>query len=226
MQWLFRSQAKPFLSTTDKERKEVIEKLVHQGTLHSGYYLLLLLATLVVVPGLFINNVSILIGGMIIAPLLIPILSFSLSLVALNKVGVLRAIGVLLRSILLVIGTAAAMTYIFEYLYDYVPNIQLLVQPEIYLFIAFCSGVAGSFAWVKEDLSSAIAGVASAVALLPPLCQVGIGLVLKEYEYAYKSLLIFSVNFLGISLAAMLVFFVLGFFTTARLQEKIINSTL
>lgn len=223
MRLIFHARQKHFLSVSDKERQETIEKLVYQGTLHSGYYLLLLLATFVVVPGLFIDNVSIVIGGMILAPLLVPILSFSLSLVALNKKGLLRSTAVLIRSILLVIATSAAMTFIFQSFYDYVPVITLNVQPEIYLFIAFCSGMAGSFAWVKEDLSSTIAGVATAVALLPPLCQVGMGLVLNEPAFAYNSLIIFLVNFLGILLAAAIVFYVLGFFKTAHLQEKIIE---
>ena len=73
---------------------------------------------------------EIVIGGMILAPLLVPILSFSLSLIALNSRGLLRSVWVLVRSILLVIATAAVLTYVIEHLYDFVPAVSLRVQPD------------------------------------------------------------------------------------------------
>ena len=47
------------------------------------------------------------------------------------------------------------------------------------LFIAIAAAVAGSFSMTRKQLSNSIAGVAIAVALVPPLCVSGIGLTLS-----------------------------------------------
>ena len=67
-------QRDSLLKASKKEQYEAITTLISQGTLGSGYYLFLILATLIVTPGLLLDNVSVIIGGMILAPLLIPML--------------------------------------------------------------------------------------------------------------------------------------------------------
>lgn len=217
---LFKQKELPFFETDGKERQEAIEKLLSQGTMRSGYYLLLLIATCIVVPGLFLNNMSVVIGGMILAPLLVPILSLALAIISLNGNVIIRSFYLLVLSVLLVIATSMILTYGLLHVADRTPDFSLKIQPLIYLFIAFCSGIAAAFAWVKENLSPTIAGIATAVALLPPLCQIGIGLVLRNNAYAYESLRLFLANVIGIIIAACIVFLVLGFFSTAPIQDK------
>ncbi len=211
-----------FFQATRKEQVDTVERLIGQGTMRSGYYLMLLLATLIVTPGLFLDNVSVLIGGMILAPLLIPILSLSLSLVTGNLQGILRSLRILLLSIAIVFAASAAVTLVLSTAYNRI-SFPHDIQPAIYVFIAFCSGVAGAFAWVKEELASAIAGVATSVALLPPLCVAGIGLALSDMTLLESSLIVFTANLLGLTLAAFLVFWVLGFLKSAPVEEKAIK---
>ncbi len=225
MLWLSH-QKQPFFQATKEEQADSIDRLISQGTMRSGYYLLLLLATLIVVPGLFLNNFSVVIGGMILAPLLIPLLSLSLSLVTGNMRGVLRSFRILIFSIAIVLVTAAVMTFTMERMYEDV----LLFYPQgistgIYIFIAFCSGIAGAFAWVKEDMAPAIAGVATSVALLPPLCIAGIGLAMTDFILFKDSIIIFTANLLGITTAAFLVFLIMGFLKVGKLEEKILEKT-
>ena len=222
MLWLGH-QKTAFFQATKQEQEEAINRLISQGTMRSGYYLLLLLATLIVTPGLFLNNFSVVIGGMLLAPLLIPLLSLSLSLVTGNVHGCLRSVTILSFSVLIAVTTSALLTFVLKHAYDVTLWYPDGISPGIYIFIAFCSGVAGAFAWVKEDLAPAIAGVATAVALLPPLCIAGIGLALWEVPLLRDSLVIFGANLLGIIVAAFLVFWVLGFLNSAKLEEKIIK---
>lgn len=222
MLW-FAQQKPAFFQATKQEQVETIDRLISQGTVRSGYYLILLLATLIVTPGLFLNNMPIVIGGMILAPLLIPVLSLSLSLVTGTWRGALRSLRILALSFLMVVGTAAVLAIVMEHAMHAVPWYPQGMNPGIYIFVAFCSGIAGAFAWIKEDMSPAIAGVATAVSLLPPLCIAGISAADLQWQLMQESLIIFAANFLGICMAAFLVFWLLGFLRAGKEEEKILD---
>ncbi|MDP6561994.1 MAG: TIGR00341 family protein [Candidatus Peribacteraceae bacterium] len=211
------------LEASRKERVDAIERLISQGTFHSGYYLLLLLATLIVTPGLLLDNVAVIIGGMILAPLLIPLLSISLSLVSGNTNGFIRSMKILIISIIVTIGTSAVLTMVLAeagLVVNWIPD---RINTGVYIFIAFCSGVAAAFAWVKENLSSSVAGVAVAVSLLPPLCAVGVGLALWQPVLMNNSAILFLANLVGICMAGFLVFWILGFIDAGGEEEKAIK---
>ncbi|MBT4119902.1 MAG: DUF389 domain-containing protein [Candidatus Peribacter sp.] len=211
------------LEASRKERHDAIDRLISQGTFHSGYYLLLLLATLIVTPGLLLDNVAVIIGGMILAPLLIPLLSISLSLVSGNTAGFIRSMKILMISIVITISTSAILTTILAeagLVVNWIPD---RINTGVYIFIAFCSGVAAAFAWVKENLSSSVAGVAVAVSLLPPLCAVGVGLALRQPILMKNSSILFLANLVGICMAGFLVFWILGFIDSGHEEEKALN---
>jgi uncharacterized membrane protein len=73
---------------------------------------------------------------------------------------------------------------------------------------------------VKKNLAPTIAGVAIAVSLLPPLCAAGIGIALGQYVLVKNSLVLFGANFIGICMAAFLVFWILGFLDAGKAEEK------
>ena len=214
------------LVASRKEQQEAIESLIEQGTMGSGYYLVLMVATLIVTPGLLLNSVAVIIGGMILAPLMIPLLSISLSLVSGSLHGLLRSLRILVISIFLTIGTSAIITLILSQAYvDVVTWIPEKISPGVYIFIAFASGIAGAFAWVKKNLSSSSAGVAIAVSLLPPLCAAGIGLAQGHVDLTRNSLVLFAANLVGICMAGFLVFWILGFLDSGKTEEKVIEKT-
>jgi uncharacterized membrane protein len=86
------------------------------------------------------------------------------------------------------------------------------------LSVAVISGVAGAYAHAKEEIAKSLAGVAIAVALVPPLSVAGIGVGWADWSMAKGAFLLFITNLVGISLAASATFLVLGFapFTLAR----------
>jgi uncharacterized hydrophobic protein (TIGR00271 family) len=184
---------------------------------------MLFIATLIVTPGLLLNNVAVIIGGMILAPFIVPILSLSLALVSGNVKGMLRSLKILLFSVLITLLTSALLTLVLSQAYNVVSWIPDQITPGIYIFIAFCSGIAGAFAFVKKNLAQAIAGVAVTVSLLPPVCAAGIGLALGQYALTKNSLILLGANFLGMCIAAFIVFWVLGFLDSGKVEEKAIN---
>lgn len=223
---IFKSQRESILVVSRKEQKEAIESLIEQGSMANGYYLMLVLATLIITPGLLLESVAVIIGGMILAPLMIPLLSISLSLVSGSIHGLVRSIRILIFSIIITIGTSALVTVILSQSYsDVITWIPEEISPGLYIFIAFCSGVAGSFAWVKKNLSSSSAGVAIAVSLLPPLCAAGVGMAQNEFLLVRNSLVLFVANLIGICMAGFLVFWLLGFLDAGKTEEKVIEKT-
>jgi uncharacterized hydrophobic protein (TIGR00271 family) len=79
------------------------------------------------------------------------------------------------------------------------------------LFVAIVSGVAAAYAKSNEKIIGSLAGVAIAVALVPPLAVSGIGLGWGEWSMFSSALLLFITNLVGIVLAASLTFLMLGF---------------
>ena len=79
------------------------------------------------------------------------------------------------------------------------------------LGVAIVSGVAGAYAHAREEVARSLAGVAIAVALVPPLAVSGIGLGWGEWTIFQGSFLLFLTNLFGIVLAGNLTFLLLGF---------------
>jgi len=79
------------------------------------------------------------------------------------------------------------------------------------LSVAIISGIAGAYAYAKEEVAKSLAGVAIAVALVPPLSVAGIGVGWGDWTMARGAFLLLFTNLVGISLAASATFLVMGF---------------
>jgi uncharacterized hydrophobic protein (TIGR00271 family) len=160
---------------------------------------------------------------MIIAPLMVPILGLAGALVN----GWPRRAN---ASFLLVVGGAAAVIVLSAFLAEWVTplvaldvntQVQSRVNPTLVdLLIAVAAGAAGAFATVHVRVASSIAGVAIAVALVPPLCVVGITFVGGDRGDSFGALLLFVTNFVGIVLTAALVFVLTGYADPTVLRAR------
>lgn len=222
MSFLFHKPDSIFASSK-KEQQEAIDRLIGQGSLRSGYYLFLFLATLIVTPGLLLNNIAVIIGGMVLAPLMIPMLSISLSLVSGSLSGLWRSFRILVISIAICMTTAAVVSMFIERTGDVVSWIPAEISSSVYFLIAIASGVSGAFAWVKEEFAPTFTGITMAVSLLPPLASAGMALNFMQPFLLRNSLLLFTANLLGIILGALIVLTILGFFTAKKVEEKAIE---
>jgi uncharacterized membrane protein len=89
--------------------------------------------------------------------------------------------------------------------------------------IAIAAGAAGAFANVNKRVSASIAGVAIAVALVPPLGVVGLTLHAGMFDEAFGAMMLFMTNLVSIILAAMIVFALTGFAPVSRMQHNAIE---
>lgn len=208
------------LQASDAERHEAIGKLVAGTTLRQGYYLLLTLSVIIVTLGLLVGNPPVVIGGMVIAPVLTPILLLAVSVVSRSVHGVRHALTVLTLSVILTLLLSAACTWILSHATLVPTLVPSSVPPLVYVIIALCSGTVASLGWVKKELSTTIAGIAISVSLLPPLCTAGIGFALGQTEAMESALGVFAANVAGILGAAIATFVLMGFARFGRVTEK------
>jgi uncharacterized hydrophobic protein (TIGR00271 family) len=185
-----------------------------------SWWVMLLLSVAIATFGIMQDSTAVVIGAMLIAPLMTPILGSAAAIVNAWP-GRLRA-----SIVLVVLGVSAAVGLAFvigQWLPTIVPlatNSQVTsrISPNLVdMLIALAAGAAGAYASVDRRVSSSIAGVAIAVALVPPLGVVGLELQAGEFSNASGAFLLFLTNFVSIILSAILVFLLTGYVDLKRL---------
>ncbi|NNJ87874.1 MAG: DUF389 domain-containing protein [Eudoraea sp.] len=162
--------------------------------------------------GLNANSTAVVIGAMLISPLMGPILGMGLS-IAVNDIDTLRRS---LRSFAVMVVLSVLTAYLFfEFfpLRDESSELLARTKPDIRdVLIAFFGGLALVIARAKKGtIASVIFGVAIATALMPPLCTVGFGLAIGNYNFAAGAMYLFIINTIFIGLATFLVLKLLRF---------------
>jgi len=195
-------------------------KLFFEGAQRRGnlekYAILLFLSTAIATYGVIGDSVATVIGAMIIAPLMRPIMATTAGLVMGDMKRAGRSLGMVLISVVCVIGVAwilAELSIVTVPVISFQNNSQIVgrVSPRmIDLYAALWSGAAAAFAMSREDVADSLPGAAIAIALVPPLCVVGIGLAEGQWNAAGGALLLFLTNFLSILLAGGAVLALLG----------------
>ncbi len=187
----------------------------------SGYGVLLILAALIASAGIVADSTATVIGAMIVAPLMRPILGIAAALVLVDRRMLTRSVMLVLGSVLLVIGTGVAIGLLTSQPVQAATNGQVAgrVSPRLIdLIAALATGLVGAFAAVRSDVSDTLPGVAIAISLVPPLAVVGLTLEAGEPGQALGALLLFGTNVTAIVATGVLLF-LLGGLRQARLAS-------
>jgi uncharacterized hydrophobic protein (TIGR00271 family) len=215
------------------EKYRAVDDLIAESRADRDYFGLLVLSSIIIAAGILLANSAILIGGMLVTPVLNPILLIALAISA-SKPEVLGRTGkLILQSILVIIGISFLAGLVFSIpengdfyrssLFD-----NSLRSAFLYFIVAFASGVAATFAWVRKGVTNILPGISIAVSLVPPLSMVGIWLATFELDLMRYFLFVFLFNLVGIIMGSMIVFSMLGFYKTGfhivkRINEEIKN---
>jgi uncharacterized hydrophobic protein (TIGR00271 family) len=168
----------------------------------TNFFVLLLLATVIATYGVLSDSTATVIGAMIVAPLMGPIMATAAAVVMGNSRRALRSLALVAAGVASVIVLSIVLTWI-------VPDVA--ISPGLYaLLTALGAGAAGAFIMGRQEIADSMGGVAIAISLVPPLCVVGIALSQGEWEPAGGAMLLFLTNFLAILLAGGLVFMLSG----------------
>ncbi len=185
-----------------------------RGHRTSRFFMLLILAAAISTYGLLSNSVATVIGAMIVAPLMLPIMGLAFGVALGARAIILRSLTVSILGIATAIAVGYLLTRGFASIVDVQSNAQIMsrTSPRIIdLMAALATGFAGAYATGRRDVSDTLPGVAIAISLVPPLANVGILLATGNPSLAAGSLLLFVTNYLAILLTGALMFSVMGY---------------
>lgn len=201
--------------TSRISREELYTQLSDQVRPSPTFLVLVALSTLVAAVGLVNNNVAVIIGAMVIAPLLGPNMALSLA----TTLGDLDLAQRAVRINAIGIGAALGLSIVAGILLPLLPSIPDIAGiPEVDLrsragigdiALALASGGAGALSFTL-GLSTAVVGVMVSVALLPPLVAFGMLMGAGSWMEAFGALQLLLVNVICINLAGVMTFLVQG----------------
>ncbi|MFH1314763.1 MAG: TIGR00341 family protein, partial [Candidatus Uhrbacteria bacterium] len=212
---------------TEKDKNDAIQRLIADSTPRDDFFLMIVLSIIMATLGLLIDNAAVVIGSMLIAPLLSPILSLSLGIVIADRHLMLRSLFTVIKSVVFAVPTALVVTLFFMYSAELGTelNREILARAEpsvVFAAIALVAGFAASFALIKPQLGAALPGIAVSVALIPPLAAVGVGLAMFDPVITVNSFVLFLINITCIILASILVFSLMNLYVKKTVAKKAI----
>ncbi|MFH2136452.1 MAG: TIGR00341 family protein [Patescibacteria group bacterium] len=209
-----------FHNLTEKDKSEAVQHLISASSPRQDFFLMVILSMLMATFGLFLNSSAVIIGSMLIAPILSPILSLALGIVMADGKLISLSFFTLLKSIILGVA-AAALVALFLGQSGLTEEIMARTAPSLpYLAIAVVAGLAVSFALVKPQLNETLPGVAISVALIPPLAVTGIGIARLDWHIISSSLIFFVVNAAGIIFSSIIVFSLMNFYVKRKVASE------
>ncbi|HUY29374.1 MAG TPA: DUF389 domain-containing protein [Acidimicrobiales bacterium] len=214
----------PRATLTPEHRRRVVGSLFPESSDVAHWWfrfaVMLSLSVVIAVLGLSLDSSAIVIGAMLIAPLMTPVLGISAGLVMAWP----RRTGSSMLAVAVgtagAVGIAWAVTSVLP-ASDRVLTAEVLARtsPDLLdLLVALAAGAAGAYATARADVSAALPGVAVAVALVPPLAATGFTLAIGRVDLAGGAVLLFTANLVAIVLAGALVFIASGFVPPGRLR--------
>ncbi|MEM7053947.1 MAG: DUF389 domain-containing protein [Pseudomonadota bacterium] len=196
------------------ERKTLIERLESDGHLSVDFMVMLVISAGIAALGLIQNSTAVVIGAMLVAPLMIPILAIGMALVQANLDLFREALKATVAGVVAAYLAAALIGLTSPY-DDMSSEIAARGGANLFdLGIALLSGIAAAYSLARSRMAGALVGVAVAVALVPPLAASAIASVKGEWTVAMGAGVLFSTNLLAIILGAAMVFRVFGLHVT------------
>ncbi len=200
-----------FSDITQSDRNRAVEEIIKSSSPRKSFFVMIAVSAALATMGILEDNSAVIIGGMLVAPMLSPILAISL--------GVEMADKHLLKRSFLVVVIAMIFAFVSSLVFALLLNngmfdpnhlnheMSLRVSVTLTtILIALVAGFGASLALVRSELTKFMSGVAIAVALIPPLSMSAIGLSILNFRIFYNSLASFAVNLVGIVLSALVVF--------------------
>ena len=173
--------------------------------------------------GLLIDNIPVIIGAMLVAPILSPVLCIGMGVVIMDHKLIRFSLFAVLKAIILSIIVAVLITLIVGARGSETSLIYQMEPNYTFIFIALVSGLAAAFTWGRPELGEALPGVAISVALIPPIAAVGIGAVLLDWQIIQHSAQLFIINLICIILISIFVFHLMGFYKERKSAKKAVE---
>lgn len=199
-----------FSNTESVEKTKAIENLISHSSPRAHFFFMVLLSVCMATMGILLNSTVVLIGSMLIAPMLYPVLSLAMGFSMGDFHLIYRSVVTLFKSFVIAVSASFLLSIILHStIIDYASLAKQFSNKEFLFFsgiVAVISGMAGAYALIKTELSENLPGIAIAVALVPPLASIGVALANFNTYMMRGALLLFILNVLGVVFSAGTVF--------------------
>ena len=202
---------------TSSEQVTVYNQIRHDARANVDFFAMILMSSSMAFFGLLQNSAAVIIGAMLVAPLMSPMLAIGHGIAMGNAQLYKRSAYSTLQGVSSVVAISALLTLLIPDFRLILPQGEIMARTHPNLIdqcIALVSGAAAAYALSRKGVAAAMPGVAIAAALVPPLCVTGYGLGSARWEIAIGSLLLFLTNLAAIIFASSLMFIALGFHPT------------
>lgn len=224
---LFRSWFSESAADSQDQRRAAQEKIFFTDESRlssmSRFILLMSFSAVIATGGILADSTAVVVGAMLIAPLITPLMGVALALVdgrpdRLRQSAVMAGTGIVVS---IFIGWFLPFLGDFGLSVDTNSQIVARISPTLLdLIIALAAGAAGAYALSNSKAGASMSGVAIAIALVPPLCVVGACLHEGNWTAAFGAWIGFSTNLVGIIGAGGLVFLISGISPLAGIERR------
>ncbi|MCB9436266.1 MAG: TIGR00341 family protein [Anaerolineales bacterium] len=195
---------------TVNERTDVIQQAVDLTRANTNFIVMIILSSVLASVGLLQSSPAVIIGAMLVAPLMSPLMGFGVGLAIAEIPMMRRSVWTVIQGVGMVIGASALLGLVFP-LPTPTPEMLARGQPTFLdMMVAIASGAAGAFAMARRDIPAALAGVAIAAALVPPICTTGLAMAMGEFDLMVGAAALVLVNIVCISITSATIFAILG----------------
>jgi uncharacterized hydrophobic protein (TIGR00271 family) len=197
----------------DEERQsKVYGEIKENAKGDFDFFVLTIFSAIIITLGLIVNSSAVVIGGMLLAPLVWPVLALSLAIIK-GRTGLLQtSVSTLLKSTVVILLISFILGFISP---DYALKGSEFISrtsPTIFeLFIALAAGFVGAFVITYPKIGAAIAGVVVAAALVPPITVMGLSVAHGNLEMAGGAFILYLSNLIAVTFSASVLFFVSKF---------------
>ncbi|HQU07909.1 MAG: hypothetical protein B7X04_02905 [Parcubacteria group bacterium 21-54-25] len=215
-----------FQTIEDSDKQRAVHTLVERATPDFDFFFMITLSVFMASFGLLLGSETIVIGSMLIAPLLYPVLGVALGLSMSDPPLLRQSLWTVVKALLIALSASALAALFFIATHSgrsipLTPTIIAQTAPSLFwLLVGIVAGIAVTYALVRPKLSEALPGVAISVALIPPLAAAGIGIISLNLSVALGSLATFFVNVLGIVAAGMMTFSLMDVYRLRTTAER------
>lgn len=180
---------------------------------YSSFVLRLIAATVIATAGIAADSATTVIGAMLVAPLMSPMLGTALAAAVGRPADAVRTFFQTALGMLLVVVVAIGVTSIIPAGISMDTNSQVIsrISPSLVdMTIAFAAGFVAALAAMRSDIPDAVPGVAISASIVPPLCVMGAGIYEGSYAAALGAFTLFLTNYVAIQAMGAVVFLLMG----------------
>ncbi|NQT49706.1 TIGR00341 family protein [Candidatus Kuenenbacteria bacterium] len=206
---------------SSKRQAKVYNQIKERAEGDFDFYLMTIFAGIIITAGIIIDSAAVVIGGMLLAPLVWPILAMAVGVCMGRSHLLQKSLITILKSTLVILVVAIFLGLLFPDLVIESNEFLSRTSPTIFeLIIGLAAGFIGAFIIAYPKMGSAIAGVVVAAAIVPPIATLGLSLARGDFDLAAGAFLLYLSNLVAITFAATILFLISNFNATSATAEE------